>query len=141
MKTVKGRLVYLAIMMLPLVLAAIGCQSVQKGPLERSEGESATAMPQKTVLKAEPGTPDGILLMQARYLIGELPDRMPGSENDTPAKVALGKKLYFEEAISINKTQSCNDCHPIDNKGAGADNEKTGLGALGKTDRATIRRH
>ncbi|GAB6905898.1 Di-heme cytochrome c peroxidase [Desulfosarcina cetonica] len=132
MKTVKGRLVYLAIMMLPLVLAAIGCQSVQKGPLERSEGESATAMPQKTVLKAEPGTPDGILLMQARYLIGELPDRMPGSENDTPAKVALGKKLYFEEAISINKTQSCNDCHPIDNKGAGADNEKTGLGALGK---------
>ncbi len=58
---------------------------------------------------------------------------MPGSENDTPAMIALGKNLYFEKAISINKTQSCNSCHPIDNKGAGADHLKTGKGALGKS--------
>jgi cytochrome c peroxidase len=47
--------------------------------------------------------------------------------------IALGKKLYFEKAISINKTKSCNSCHPIDNKGAGADNLKTGKGAIGKS--------
>ena len=47
--------------------------------------------------------------------------------------IALGKKLYFEKVISINKTQSCNSCHPLDNKGAGADNLKTGKGALGKS--------
>lgn len=84
-------------------------------------------------IKAVPGTPDGVLLMQAHALFGKLPATMPGSEKDTPAMIALGKKLYFEEAISINKTQSCNSCHPIDNKGAGTDHLKTGKGALGKS--------
>lgn len=72
------------------------------------------------------------MLLQAHALLGKLPATMPGSEQDTPAMIALGKKLYFEEAISINKTQSCNSCHPIDNKGASADNRKTGKGAEGK---------
>ncbi len=135
MNKVRGMLVYLAMVSAALILAAVGCQSLQNGLSKGSGGESNTdtlANTQKSVLKAEPGTPDGILLMQARYLIGELPQKMPGSENDTPAMVALGKKLYFETAISINRTQSCNDCHPIDNTSAGADNRKTGLGALGK---------
>ncbi|WP_319492349.1 cytochrome c peroxidase [uncultured Desulfobacter sp.] len=93
-------------------------------------------MPQKAAvlrtIKAVPGTPDGVLLMQAHALFGKLPSTMPGSEKDTPSMIALGKKLYFEKNISINKTQSCNSCHPIDNKGAGADNLKTGKGAEGK---------
>jgi cytochrome c peroxidase len=128
MKMRKEKLVYLMLGGAALALAAVGCQTMHNGSNNMEIVEI-----QETVLKAEPGTPDGILLMQARYLIGELPGQMPGSENDTPERVALGKKLYFEEAISINKTQSCNDCHPINNKGAGADNRKTGLGALGKS--------
>ena len=83
-------------------------------------------------IKAVPGTPEGILLMQAQALFGKLPAKMPGSEQDTPAMIALGKKLYFETAISINKSQSCNSCHPINNKGAGADHLNTGKGAEGK---------
>ncbi len=83
-------------------------------------------------IKAAPGTPDGVLMMQAQALFGKLPATMPGSGQDTPAMIALGKKLYFETAVSINKTQSCNSCHPIDNKGAGADNLRTGKGAEGK---------
>ncbi|PKO32661.1 MAG: cytochrome C peroxidase [Betaproteobacteria bacterium HGW-Betaproteobacteria-7] len=86
----------------------------------------------KSTAEAVPGTPDGDLLIQARAIFGKLPAAMPGSENDTPAMITLGKKLYFEKAISINKTQSCNSCHPLDNKGAGADNLKTGKGAEGK---------
>jgi len=70
--------------------------------------------------------------MQAHAPFGKLPATMPGSERDTPAMIELGKKLYFEQGVSINKTQSCNSCHPIDNKGAGADNRKTGKGAEGK---------
>ncbi len=84
-------------------------------------------------INAVPGTPDGVLVMQMHALFGKLPAAMPGSEKDTPAMVALGKKLYFEKGISINKTQSCNSCHPIDNKGAGADNRITGKGAEGKS--------
>jgi cytochrome c peroxidase len=127
MKMRKEKLVCLMLGGAALALAAIGCQTMHNAK------NMEIVEIQETVLKAKPGTPDGILLMQARYLIGELPGQMPGSENDTPARVALGKKLYFEEAISINKTQSCNDCHPINNKGGGADNRKTGLGALGKS--------
>nr|WP_321397370.1 cytochrome c peroxidase [uncultured Desulfobacter sp.] len=100
-----------------------------------AKGQKAD-MPQKAAvlrtIKAVPGTPDGVLLMQAHALFGKLPSTMPGSEKDTPSMIALGKKLYFEKNISINKTQSCNSCHPIDNKGAGADNLKTGKGAEGK---------
>ena len=86
----------------------------------------------RPTIKAIPGTPDGVLLMQAQALFGKLPATMPGSEQDTPVMIALGKKLYFETGISINKTQSCNSCHPIDNKGPGVDNLKTGKGAEGK---------
>ena len=86
----------------------------------------------RPTIKAIPGTPDGVLLMQAQALFGKLPATMPGSEQDTPVMIALGKKLYFEAGISINKTQSCNSCHPIDNKGPGVDNDKTGKGAEGK---------
>lgn len=82
--------------------------------------------------KTDPDSPEGVLLAQAQAIFGILPDKMPGSEEDTPQKIALGKKLYFETAISINGTQSCNSCHPADQNEAGADHEKTGLGALGK---------
>ena len=87
----------------------------------------------KSTAEAAPVTPDGDLLTQAQAIFGKLPASMPGSEHDTAAMVALGKKLYFEKAISINKTQSCNSCHPLDNKGVGADHLKTGKGAEGKS--------
>lgn len=95
--------------------------------------KKAVKMEASHTIKAAPGTPDGVLMMQAHALFGKLPATMPGSEQDTPAMIALGRKLYFEEGISINRTQSCNSCHPVDNKGAGADNLKTGKGAEGKS--------
>ncbi|MDD2582483.1 MAG: cytochrome c peroxidase [Desulfuromonadaceae bacterium] len=99
---------------------------------QKNAAKSCVVKASHTV-KMVPGTPDGVLMMQAQALFGKLPATMPGSEQDTPAMIALGKKLYFEVGISINKTQSCNSCHPIDNKGAGADNLKTGKGAIGKS--------
>jgi len=72
------------------------------------------------------------LMSRSRILFGQIPDTMPGSENDTQEMAALGEQLYFEKAMSINKTQSCNDCHPIDRNAAGADNMTTSPGALGK---------
>ena len=67
----------------------------------------------------------------ATRVFGQLPEKMPGSENDTPAQIALGKKLYFETALSVNNTQSCNSCHDITNGGPGVDNLVTSPGALG----------
>lgn len=74
--------------------------------------------------------PDG-LLVQAQAIFRSLPDSMPGAEHDTPEKIALGKKLYFEPGMSLNKTQSCNTCHPVDNGRAGADNLPTSPGDKG----------
>ena len=110
------------------LISQASAQSIAKGQKKAAKNQ---VMETSRTIKAVPGTPDGVLLMQAHALFGKLPATMPGSEKDTPAKIALGKKLYFEKTISINKTQSCNSCHPIDNKGAGTDHLKTGKGALG----------
>ncbi len=67
----------------------------------------------------------------ANKLFGTIPETMPGSEKDTPEKIELGEKLYFEKALSVNKSQSCNTCHNILNGGSGSDNLKTSVGALG----------
>ncbi len=124
-------------------LSAVIFSDIGGGLISQASAESSAETQKKAAksgvvdasgtIKAAPGTPDGVLMMQAQALFGKLPAVMPGSEQDTPAMIALGEKLYFEEAISINKTQSCNSCHPLDNKGAGADNLKTGKGAEGKS--------
>lgn len=78
-----------------------------------------------------PATRPSVLLFQARAIFGQLPGRMPGGENDTPEKVQLGKALYFEKGLSANSTQSCNDCHRIDDNRGGAEPTPTSTGALG----------
>ncbi|HSL71121.1 MAG TPA: cytochrome c peroxidase, partial [Longimicrobiales bacterium] len=61
-----------------------------------------------------------------------LPDRMPGSENDTPELIALGRMLYHDPILSINHTQSCNTCHRLDRGLSGVDYRSTSLGARGE---------
>lgn len=111
------------------LISQASAESTAETQKEVAKSQVVDASP---TIKAEPGTADGVLLMQAQALFGKLPATMPGSEQDTPAMIALGEMLYFEEGISINQTQSCNSCHPIDNKGTGVDNLKTGKGAEGK---------
>ncbi|TGM05032.1 cytochrome-c peroxidase [Leptospira jelokensis] len=69
---------------------------------------------------------------KAKQIIGALPEKMPGSENDTVNLITLGKKLYFEKKLSQNETQSCNSCHNVEGKSAGVDNLPTSPGAFGK---------
>jgi cytochrome c peroxidase len=68
----------------------------------------------------------------AQAVLAVLPDRMPGAEKDTPQRVELGRKLYFEKKLSMNESQSCNTCHDIEGGKAGVDNEPTSAGAFGK---------
>ncbi|EPG64200.1 cytochrome-c peroxidase [Leptospira wolffii] len=72
------------------------------------------------------------LIEDAKRSFGTLPAKMPGSEKDTPERIALGEKLYFEKRLSINDSQSCSSCHNTVGKGAGVDNLPTSPGALGK---------
>jgi len=68
---------------------------------------------------------------KARSVIGTIPNKMPGSNQDTQAMIDLGERLYFEPALSINREQSCNSCHNILNAGHGVDNLPRSPGALG----------
>ncbi len=70
-----------------------------------------------------------LLIRRANRIFSPLPDTMPGSEKDTPQRIALGKKLFFEKRLSINNTQSCASCHRLDDGFAGVDNLPTSPGA------------
>lgn len=69
------------------------------------------------------------IMESANRIFTQLPKTMPGSENDTPERIKLGEKLYFETKLSKTNTQSCNTCHSIDEGKAGVDNLPTSPGA------------
>jgi len=60
--------------------------------------------------------------------MGALPTTVPVPENNTmsDAKVELGKKLYFEPALSKSGHFSCNSCHNLATWGV--DNQKFSIG-------------
>ena len=86
----------------------------------------------KTEVQKPAGLDAQALQTKAKGLFGPLPEKMPGSDKDTPELVALGKKLYFEKGLSINDSQSCNSCHDLNNGNMGVDHEPTSPGAKGE---------
>ncbi len=121
----KFRSLYITMAMLSLfaiiLLNLQGCKDRKKSTTNEKESAVDTT------------TLDGKLWLKASAVFPILPDTMPGTFTDTKQKVDLGKKLYFEKALSINNQQACNSCHPIDRGFAGADHDITGVGALGKS--------
>jgi cytochrome c peroxidase len=107
------------------VLAAGIVAGAWASPASAAEGQKKPT-PEEAKARAEK------LLADAKQVFAPLPEKMPGSEKDSEAKIALGRKLYFEKAISINNTQSCNDCHRVDEGRGGVDNLPTSKGAEGK---------
>jgi cytochrome c peroxidase len=75
---------------------------------------------------AQPATED--LMVKARQLfqaIPSAPPQLPGNPS-SPAKVELGKALYFEPRLSASHAISCASCHNIGL--GGADAEPTSIG-------------
>lgn len=82
---------------------------------------------------AHAAAPDANMLRgEAKKVLAALPDKMPGAEKDTPQRVQLGEKLFFEKRLSVNNQQSCNSCHRVDAGLGGVDNEATSAGTFGK---------
>lgn len=76
---------------------------------------------------------DGDLLMRrANRFFEALPETMPGSENDSAERIALGKRLFFEKRLSINDSQARASCHRLEDGFAGVDNLQTSPGARGE---------
>jgi cytochrome c peroxidase len=73
-----------------------------------------------------------LLIKRANRFFEALPEAMPGAENDTPERIALGKQLFFEKRLSINDSQACASCHRLEDGFAGVDNLATSPGARGE---------
>lgn len=69
------------------------------------------------------------VLEKVKPMFAVIPENMPGSENDTEARIKLGEKLYFETALSNTGDMSCNTCHELAT--AGVDNKPTSEGTNG----------
>ena len=58
--------------------------------------------------------PDVDLISRAAAIFGPLPTSMPSPDNPiTPEKVKLGRVLFWEPRISVDRTVSCAKCHPV----------------------------
>jgi cytochrome c peroxidase len=66
------------------------------------------------------------------YALKPLPIKAPVPVDNpmTPAKIELGKKLYFDPRLSMDGTVSCNSCHNV--MSDGADGRATGAGIHGQ---------
>ena len=72
---------------------------------------------EKTDVQVEENTYDG-LRQKALAFFGELPKVAENEANPiTAEKVELGKKLYYDNRLSKDNTQSCNTCHNLDTYG------------------------
>lgn len=71
---------------------------------------------------------DKELLETAQGIFKPLPKQLtsPKDNPSTPAKIKLGKKLYFEKKLSMDNSLSCNSCHLLENYGT--DNKVTSTG-------------
>lgn len=72
------------------------------------------------------------LMKKAGRYFEAMPALIPGAENDSAAKIELGKKLFFDPRLSINDKQSCSSCHRLEKGFAGVDNLPTSPGAKGQ---------
>lgn len=86
-------------------------------------------------LKLFLGSTFGLTLLLAPALAQEvLPKAPPIPKNNpqNPAKIELGRKLYFDKRLSIDQTVSCNTCHNVLNGGSGTDNLQLSKGVKGQ---------
>ena len=74
--------------------------------------------------------PDALAEPKSTHQTG-FPDQLykfsiPPDNPQTPAKIALGRMLYYDTRLSADRTVSCNSCHALDNYGV--DHRSTSLG-------------
>lgn len=72
-------------------------------------------------------------LVSTCFALEILPDRVqvPKDNPMTPAKINLGKQLFFDPRLSASGSVSCNSCHNV--MLGGDDNRPTSVGVEGKT--------
>jgi cytochrome c peroxidase len=82
-------------------------------------GASAFAQPAKPTAEAVSSAAQNVIIDRARLTTFKaLPSRFEDAKNPiTPAKVELGRMLYFDTRLSKNQDLSCNSCHDLNKFG------------------------
>lgn len=78
-------------------------------------------------------SPNGATSSAEPYVWQALPQEAPDPANNprNPEKIALGKKLFHDKALSFNSQVSCASCHDVNSKGGG-DGRATSQGMGGQ---------
>ncbi len=80
------------------------------------------------LLSGSPAFAQADLLARAKQLFKPIPEKPPALKGNAaaPAKVELGKMLYFDPRLSASHAISCNSCHDLGR--GGADEQSTSIG-------------
>jgi cytochrome c peroxidase len=102
--------------------------------------EQAPPAPEAAPAPAAAAAPAGLDPAQARAMFQPIGARFDSDANPaTPAKIALGRMLYFDTRLSKNHDISCNSCHDLANGGVdGRRFSKGHKGQLGGRNAPTV---
>ena len=103
-------------------LALLPACAKKEAPQERSTAASTPVPPVATTPALPPPPP----LPEPPVSLGPL-KAAPANNPTTPAKVALGKRLFFDKALSADGSRSCYSCHQNEDGTGG--HEPTAIGA------------
>ena len=103
MRKKLGTVVFLVTGLSTLIFFDMGSNLISRASAESAAKAQNKAAKSQDVdasrtIKAIPGTPDGVLLMQAHALFGKLPPTMPGSVLLTTRHDCAGKGTLFRES-------------------------------------------
>jgi cytochrome c peroxidase len=113
------RLLTLSVIVIGIVTLIVGCERSGKtmGPKEPPNPEADTLAQPK-------------LLQQVGMPVKLTQEAIPADNPQTPEKISLGQKLFFERRLSADATVSCSTCHNPDL--AFTDRKPTSVGIKGR---------
>jgi len=126
---------------MPLIAALlVGCGGEERSDAVTAAPESVTEAAAAETEAVAPGLDLSALRTRAAAVFGTLPVEASNPENAiTPAKVELGRTLYYELRLSKNHDVSCNTCHLLDRYGVDGQPTSTGhRGQLGGRNAPTV---
>jgi cytochrome c peroxidase len=104
-----------------------------RGPGDPREGYERSDFRTRSVrLEGRRGAPADLAARVRRAPLGLPPVPVPADNALTPAKVALGRKLFYDRRLSLNGTFSCAMCH-IPEQGFTNNELATAVGIEGRT--------
>jgi len=113
-----------------------GGRQVASPPLRAGDDKTGYASPayetHALALDARRGRPADLFQRAQRPVLGLPKLPVPADDPLTPARIALGRKLFYDRRLSLNQTFSCAMCH-IPEQGFTSQEQATAIGIEGRT--------